>query len=341
MLRIETSGTWREMGRHYGEALREEIARCIEQFAPWLLSEPQRHAAAIADLRATLEANCPELCEETQGMAEGARLSGDVMLGYRFFHEVRLRAREECSVVFLAATPDGPLLGRNCDLSPGFEAQVQLCHLRRPTGGPACALTTYVGMAGGVGVNERGFSIAGASAGTDAVYGDAGVPGAALCHMLLHRCGSVAEARGLLADLPFLGKPMNLIAADETGASVLLECAPGRVAEQVLRAAGSDWQACTNFFLSGAIPLRADAPYLSNAYARFGRITHRLSGEGLPRSVEGVQELLTDIAQPGLVCPAETSPFRTAYSQVMELSSRTMHLCPGHPEEEEWERVGV
>lgn len=341
MLHIETSGTWRDMGRHYGEALREQIAQCIEQFAPWLLPEPQQHAAAIADLRATLNAHCPELCEETQGMAEGAGLDEDVMLAYRFFHEVRLRAREECSVVFLADTPSGPLLGRNCDLSPGFEAQVQLCHIRRPMEGPACVLTTYVGMAGGVGVNERGFGIAGASAGTDAVYGRAGLPGAALCHLLLHRCGSVAEARALLADLPFLGKPMNLIAADATGASVLLECAPGRLAEQVPRAADSDWQACTNFFLSGAIPIRTDAPYLSNAYARYGRIVHRLGSEGLPRSVEGLQELLTDIAQPGLVCPAETSPFRTAYSQVMELSSRTMHLCPGHPGEGEWERVGV
>ena len=49
-----------------------------------------------------------------------------------------------------------------------------------------------------------------------------------------------------------------------------------------------------------------------------------------------LRHLLSDIAQPGLVCPAATSPFRTAYSQVMAPAARAMRLCPGHPGEGEW-----
>ena len=331
MLRIETCGTWREMGRQYGEALRDELRQCMAQFSPWLLAEPAKYAPAIEDLRGALRPVCPELLDESVGIAEGAELDEDLTLGYRFFNEVRARLAEECSAVCLCRTDKGPLLGRNCDLMAGFEAEVQLCQVRRADDGPACVLTTYVGLTGGQGLNEYGLGIAGASAGTEAVYGKSGLPGAALCHLLLHRCRDVSEAYALLSRHPFLGKPMNLVAADAGGHSVLLEFAPGRTAVPVPRRADRDWQACTNFFISGEIPIRVDPRYLGNAYARYGRIVHQL-GEGLAEySLAGLERLLTDIAQPGLCCPEETTTLRTAYSQVLDLGQRAMHLCPGHP----------
>ncbi len=332
MIRIETHGSWREMGRQYGEALGSLIADCMDRFAPWLREDPAHYAPAITGLGHILARHCPDLLEETAGIAEGAGIAGDAMLGYRFFPEVRFRLSEECSVVYLAASDCGPLLGRNCDLIGDFEPLVQVCQVRRPRTGPASILTTYAGLAAGAGLNAHGLAIGGASARAAGMGRPYGLPGGALCHLLLSDCHDAGEAANLLSTRRFLGKPMNLIAGDTAGASVLLECAPGRGAVVVPRAAGRTWQACTNFFLSGVLTVPTTDPgYLPNPYARYGRIAHQL-GEGvLGSTTADLQRLLGDVAQPGLVCPAETTHYRTAYSQVCNLSARAMLLCPGHP----------
>ena len=341
MLWIETKGSWREMGRQLGEEFRDTIKACMEHYAPWLLAEPVKYAPAIQSLSGVLEQHCPVVLEETHGLAEAVGTPRELMLGYRLFNEVRRYGPVVgCSAVFLAEAAEGPLLGRNCDLRPTTDPDFQLCRTCRPDEGAAVISTTYLGMVGGVGVNEHGLGLGGASAHTDARYGDAGLPAQVLCWLLMYTCRRVTEARELLAAHPFLGKSANLIVADDSGASVLLELAPGAPAFQTPRRLDRSWQACTNFFASGQVPIKQETPYLENAYARYGRIVHLLD-EGLTQhSLGGLKQLLTDIAQPG-VCTRDNPTLRTAYSHVMDLKARTMHVTPGHPAEVAWKEVAL
>ena len=341
MLYIETRGTWREMGRQLGEAFAPELAECIEHYAAWLVADLDRYRPGIEQIREVLSSHCPELNEETLGLAESAGIEADTLLGYRFFNEVRERVAEGCSAVYIAESEAGPLLGRNCDLAATFDPDIQLCRICRPDRGESQITTTYLGMAGGIGVNAAGLGTAGASAHTRERYGDQGLPGQVINSLLLQRCRGVTEARDLMSRHAFLGKSCNLIAGDRGGASVLLEMAPGRVAEQVERPSGQAWQICTNFFTSGRTPIDPEPPYLESAYARYGRLAHALGTGLVEPSVAGVKQLLTDIAQPGICIPVEHVSLRTAYSQVMELSSGRMHITGGHPAEAEWREVSL
>ena len=341
MLYIETKGTWRDMGRQLGEAFSEQLAQCVEHYAPWLVADLDRYRPAISQIRELLASHCPELNEETAGLAESSGIDADTLLGYRFFNEVRQRMVEGCSVVYIANSDAGPLLGRNCDLSATVDPDIQLCRTCRPKHGESKITTTYLGMAGGVGVNSAGLGTGGASAHTGERCGDDGLPGQVLNFLVLHRCRSAAGARDLLSRHPFDGKSCNLVAGDCRGGSVLFEITPGRVAEQVDRPAGQDWQICTNFFTSGRTPIDPEASYLESAYARYGRLAHCLGSRLVERSVSGIKQLLTDIAQPGLCIPTEHVSLKTAYSQVMELSSGRMHLTGGHPSETAWHEVSL
>lgn len=341
MLIIETSGSWGAMGEEVGRTFSEALRRCMDRYCPWLLSDPAAHRRAIRSVRALLEKVCPELLEETEGLARGADLDPDITLGYRFFNEVRERIREGCSVIYLAESEVGPLLGRNCDLSPTFDAEIQLCRICRPETGPDRLTTTYLGMAGGVGLNESGLGIGGASAHTPKRYGDEGLPGQVLDFLLLDRCSDVSEAQDLAARHRFLGKSSNLIVGDAHESSVLFERAPGRMSVQVERPRGRNGQVCTNFFISGEIPMDPQTEYLQSAYARYGRMMHQLTQGLIDHSVEGMKRLLTDIAQPGLCDTGRGGQVKTAYSQVMELASGKMHYTPDHPAESSWQEISL
>ena len=229
-------------------------------------------------------------------MVRGADLDADVTLGFRFFNEVRDHMDEGCSVIFLANSDVGPLLTRNCDLSPTFDSDIQLCRVCKPKDGTATLRTTYLGMASGVGVNEYGFATGSASSHTPQRYGKQGLPGQVLGFMVLDRCKRVEEARELLSTYPFLGKPSNVIAGDREGALSLFEMAPGRVPVAVDRPGSLGWQVCTNFIISGGIPIDQDPEYLQSAYARYGRMVHVLARGQIEHSVKGLKGLLTEIA---------------------------------------------
>jgi hypothetical protein len=330
MHRIETCGSWREMGRQLGEAFAGDLRRAQELFAPWLVTEADKFAPALSRLRQRLAAEAPDLLAEALGMAEGAGLSAEVGLGYRLFNQVAFFLHPGCSVVFLRDTDQGPLLGRNCDLGPyEVEADLQLCHVRRPVGQAATIEMTYLGLAGGGCLNEQGLGMAGASA-PATVQGEGGLPGPVVAHRVMQGCRTVQQAREVLAELCFLGKPANYIIADASGDSALYEFVPGLPAREVNQPGEGRWRACTNFMVSEHDVPPTNAALVRNAYARYGRIMQVVGREEGTPSRDTLQGLLADIAQPGPVCPEEPN-LLTAYSHLMDLTTRTMHLWPGHP----------
>jgi len=341
MLRIETKGTWREMGRQIGEEFRAHFEPLMQRCCSWLLAEPEKYAPAVAKIRAVVANDAPELLEETWGLAEATGYDRDTMLGYRFFNILRFLTDEACSAIFLADGEPGPLMGYNCDLSPDICAEAQLLRLCRPPNGAASIGCSYLGTVAGYGINEHGLAISGASAHTMARYGSAEMPIALLLHLFVQRCTNVAEVRELAARHKTMCKPANILVGDVQGDSVVLEFAFGRCPVQTPRPAGCTWQARTNFFFSGEIPTQEQPAYLAGAYARYGRLVHRLEANAVTHDMSGLKQLLTDVAQPGLCSPGGENTLATAYSQAIDLANRKMHICPGNPGQLPYEEVSL
>ena len=340
MLRIETRGPWREMGRQVGETFRDWFPRVLDHFARWLAADLDGFRPAVGRIREVLLRHCPEVQEETLGMAEAAGIEPDLMLGFRFFNEIR-SYHTGCSGAFMADAREGPLLARTCDIEPDISQQIQLCRISRPNDGPDTVLVTYLGMVGALGFNEHGLALTGSSAPADVPASSEGLPMAVCNHLLMSRCRTVAEARAMLAPMPLRGKAAVMLACDETGDSMLVELASGHEPVMLPRQADKTWQACSNFCFSGRIPNRADPRALENAYARYGRMAHLLEGGLVERSVNGMKRLISDVAQPGPVCHAPQCWFKTAYGLVIEARNRKMHLCPGHPAETDYVEVSL
>lgn len=330
MLFIETTGTWRQMGAQVGEAFRDQLRMVIDRYHERFVGRSERSEKAVAAVEAMVLRYCPELVEETEGMAQGAGVDRNVMMGQRFFSDVKNFMRQDCSVIYLADVPGGPLMARNCDLNPVFDPEIQVCQVARPSDGTASIRMVWLGAVG-QGINEFGVVIGAASAHAARTFGHDGVPGALLGQLIMRDCRTAAEARALLARHVFLGKGANLIVGDARGDSLLVEMVGGRTPILTPRAKDRAWQACTNFYFSPEIPNRPKADYLENAYARYGRIAHQFEWGGVEHTFEGLKTLITEVAQPGLCCPGGENRIVTAYSQIMDPVQRRMYLCPGNP----------
>lgn len=341
MLRIETQGSWRRMGEQVGEAYGDLLRQCLDQFAPWLAEDVDRYRPAIGRVRSLVAQHCPEVNDETEGMASGAGMESDLMLGLRHFNQIREYEGQGCTGLFLATTDHGPLLGRTCDIEPGFSAEIQLARVCRPDTGVETATVTYLPLTGGIGLNAFGVALTGSSASATGASGGTGVPGSVLNHLILSTCRTVSDVLSLAERWQCGGKGAVELVCDAAGASALLEVLPGQTVRARVRHDDRDWQACANFCFSPDLRNAPGPDYIGNAYARYGRIAHMV-GEGFsPRSLDGMKQTLLDVSQPGLVCHEPSCSFRTAYTFVAEPAGGRLHVCPGHPAENEYFTLSV
>lgn len=338
MLHIETSGSWRAMGEQVGRAFGKELCRLRDRFLAFFPKDPVKMAAASAAVRRTAQSLCPELLEETAGMAAGAGLDEESLFRYRFYVDIRASARQECSSLFALDAAGTPWLGRTCDIEPE-DHWAQICHIRRPKDGVAALCLTYLGMAVGVGMNAHGVGLVGGSATSRKTYGHEGSPCSLLMHKALHTARNLVEVREIFLKQPTLGKGGVLLVGDASGASSLFEVAPGRRMNPIARASEATWQGCTNFYCSGKIQNADMPPYLYNAYARYGLLSHRLGGKPGPHAQEQLQQLLADVSQPGSYIPKGACPLETAYAALLDLKHHTAYLAEGNPNHAPFQKI--
>lgn len=331
MLFIETRGTWREMGRQYGEAARSLIHKAIAYFGPWLLTDAAKAARVAGYMRPHIGTVAPEALDEIDGMAEGAGISSDAMLCVRFLPEVSTALKLGCTVVYLQDSDRGPLLGRNEDIEPDVSVEIQVCHTCRPIDGPATMLLTYVGFMAGAGMNEHGVGIGATSAHTTKADGVGNLPFSLFWHLLLNRCRSVKEVQSKLSSQTFYGKTCAGVIGDATGASMAFEMNPGEPIVYPARRQDRDWQICTNHYVQSIDQMAMEPAYLQNSYARYGRLTHRLGDAPMPRTVDHLKNLMTEVAAPGLCILEQDLKLRTAYTTIFELQHCRTILLDGHP----------
>jgi predicted choloylglycine hydrolase len=328
------------MGEQMGRTFAAELRRVMDRFLALLPKDAAKVAAATATVRESVRRMCPELLEETAGMAAGARTDEESLFRYRFYIDIQASFGHNCSSFFVLDGAASPWLGRTCDIE-AEDHWTQTCHIRRPKTGAASACLTYLGMSSAVGMNGHGVAFVGGSAASRDSYGDSGVSCAMLMHKALHTCRSVPDVREMLLKQPVRGKGAVLLVADADGRSCLFESASGRRMNPIERPAERSWQACTNFYCSGEIA-NADYPeYLYNAYARYGVLSHQLSANLATRTVEGLQKLLADISQPGPHVPKGACPLETAYAALFDLKRRALYLAPGNPNSTAFEKVNL
>lgn len=330
MFVAEVSGSWFDMGRQVGQSYRRPLRHMLRRFLAFLPREQRRVNPAVARLRAAVLRHAPELMEETEGMARGAGIEPETLFRYRFY--VDLKASFETGCTAFAATGSGGdlWLGRTCDIERE-DHPYQLCLIRRPTGGIATIVTTYLGMAISVGMNAHGLGLVGVSGpGVPRPCADA-FPVSLAYHRALMDARTVREARQVLSPKPLTGKGSLMIAGDDTGQQALFEMSPGRRAIVTFGDPGRPWMACANFYRSPHLSHRPDTPYLYNAYARYGRLVHCFETHP-PVWLKGeLQRLLADISQPGPYIPEGACRLETAYATLFDLRRRAVYLADGNP----------
>ena len=328
MLMIETTGSWFEMGRQMGAKFPDELRRCIDRFVGIIVNRGADIEPAAAVVRSAAEQHCPNLVVEVAGMAEGSGIPESDLFKLRFYGDISMTAG--CSAFFALDDIGGAWLGRTCDIEVEDHWH-STCHIRRLDNGCATLTTSYLGMVGGVGINEHGFALGGVSASTLHTYGDTGIFGSMLAHRILHRCQDVDQATAIVTAEPVIGKGAVWLAGDASGASVLYPIATGQHVEPIPRRDGATWQACTNFQPSASIPSKGPTVAVYNAYSRYGFLSHQIGDEAAPRTAEGLQEVIKGVAQPGPNIPDGSIPLQTAYGTLFELTGRLAYVAGGNP----------
>jgi hypothetical protein len=341
VLKIETSGSWHEIGKQQGEKFADELVRCADRFVGLMESRRPDLDRVAASVRPIIEAESPHLLEETAGMAEGSGMPEDRLFKLRFYGIIAPHAPVECSVFAVVDGANGVWLGRTNDIEPE-DHWSQTCEIRRPDNGFSTITTSYLCMPAGGGINEHGFAMGSVSAAARDIYGTKGTPAVLLLDRILNSCRTVAEANEMMKGQAATGKGQVWLAADATGASALYPVAPGRVIEPMPREAGKRWQGVTNFQPTPAIPSANLHPHATyNSWARYGVISHRL-GDGTPDySEDALKDVLRNVANPGPSMPEGTFGLQTAYASLANLAARTLSVSAGNPNEEPFEEFSI
>ena len=330
MLRSETTGTWYDMGRQFGETFRAELGQCVARFTGVLRRNMDDVESVAAAVRVAVKQQCHDLLEETAGIAAGAEIAEPDLFALRFYSDIGNWKPGGCSAFFVLDTDSRPWLARTCDIEKEDHWH-QVCHLRRPHAGHATVTTTYLGFAGAVGINEHGLGIVGVSASARGNDGATGILSAVLLHRVLNECRDFEEANELLLAEPVLGKGSVWLVADAAGASALYQVAPGRRPNVIPRPPAQRWQACTNFQPSPQVPGTTNATSLYNSYARYGWLSHQLGDGYAELTAQGLQNVLRGVSQPGPNIPEGSFPLETAYATLFDLNARTAYVAGENP----------
>lgn len=338
---ITISGTPRERGRQYGQAMGETIRRFLGEGVArlnWVRSVPLTEEQALRlvdEYIPHIERDVPDLAEEVLGLSEGAEISYRQAMLLQVRRE--LLSRElECSAVAGRDRSGQAVIAQNVDL-PGQLTDLGII-LRvepRSSNEPELLMYTHAGLIGYLGINSHGIGV-----GLNMVLAPGwrpGVPPYLLIRHLLHQ-------RSLDDCLREIGRirrasSRNLLLSD--GVRVLdveMTVDEERVLETPLLLH-------TNHFLHGDFcPVDLVSPSTST-YRRLDRLQHLLAhNEELPH-LSGLQELLGDHDQyPRSICAhgqGDATRGETVASAILYPGQGVFYAAKGNPCEHPYVRYQI
>jgi isopenicillin-N N-acyltransferase like protein len=354
---VRVSGGPRERGREYGEQARERVRRSIEaydavfdHYAGWRWTDVRREAGRFAE---PIEAFAPRYLEEIRGIAEGAGVEFEDILGINVRTEVMFAAKaraaaaqadgggrrpEGCSAfaVLPSASADGhTLIGQNWDwLLHSFDTVVVLEAAQDE--GPDFVTVVEAGLLAKTGMNSSGIGLTTNALVTDHDRGEPGVP----YHLVLRGILDAENLSDAYATMQrgIRSSSANYLVASVDGIAVDIEAAPGDFSRLFLLFPTDGVLLHTNHFVSPAFDAKdvslwvmPDSPF------RLERLRASVPAGSKP-SIEDFESVLADHANnpSGICCHPDPrmDPLdrgATVASVLMDLDRRRMWIADGHP----------
>lgn len=352
---IETEGTAREMGVQYGTQARELIQDNLRIAYRDLGDDRAAAREYCGPSLAITEEFVPHLCEEMQGIAQGAGVayedafflnahfdllcSKTRMTEYHAAFRKTTAGGEECWTYAINAevTGGGTYVGWNADDSKKYLPVAILLKGRPSDGRPPFIAWTYAGWLGRPGRNPSLGLSAGALFGTD--IGD-GVPYGVLCRRALE-CHTVDEAIAVITARPRIAG-MNYTLGDAAGHIAEVEVTHQH--HRVVRASGG-WIVYTGISNDGGLPELPGRTLCGVDDIRIDRFIEVRNAIESRRGRFGEEDLreLQSSHGPGklcnhnpapeggatlvsLICPLDTDLFRVAYANPCENAYVDYHV---------------
>lgn len=338
---IEVHGSHREMGRQFGEQLRNDVRAYS---AMWLSKAASRSGLNRDELLRpmgkfiqVIEEYAPSLAEEVRGVAEGAGIPELEAFSIQVRMELLYAGPPppSCTTFALAGarTSTGQtIVGQNVDLDAEVESFGVILKMA-PDDGPAVMMYTSPGLVSYVGLNDAGVAVHGnllLAPGWRSAF-----PRYLITRLMLEQ-RSVADA--LEAGLrPPRASSRNLILGDALGAIANVEMT---VDDARILYSETGELAHTNHYVAEDFCdiSRSSAP-LGSSVHRYERITALIGAADHPLSVEDLQGFFRDHdGYPGSIC-AHVRPgatVKTVASLISEPAAGRLHAAYGNPCESEY-----
>jgi predicted choloylglycine hydrolase len=308
-------GTYHEMGKKYGTALRKHGFK-LPEVDEEALTLGMKCEAEVKDI-------FPEVLDEVRGFAEAIKEPYETLAA--FILTVGYRKPMACSA-FASATNSTIIFGRNYDFFYRFAKYCE-SYLTRPKGAYASIGNTDIFVGREDGVNEKGLAVS-----IHYVAAQLGAPGINFpiaVRFMLDKCANTAEAVNFLTHEKFL-TANNYLIADRSGDLAVVEASPAKV--RVRRSEpGEPFIAATNHFLHPEMKSFEDvAKRDPDSEMRYNTIMGSLR-EVRGHVTEGIAKRILSNHE-GRVCShLDYIKLGTLWSQIIDLKRLTILRAEGQP----------
>jgi isopenicillin-N N-acyltransferase-like protein len=336
---VEVAGTDFELGLQQGHRLAHLISLSAGRANQWADRTRESVLDASRRIEATLLTRFPHLVREMQGIADGAGLPYEEILLLNVGYDTRSdrpEAARHCTAIGLPDTAEGPLVAKTDDVAID-ERQFEVFFRVRPHHGHAFIHYAFAGTVWDQGgINEAGLALAMTGLGPAGPRNHRGLPSLLFLREVLLRCSDVAEALTFAEEHPLRGHGCSMTMADPgSDAITVVENYPS------LRAIHRSHEEATvrtnhpHCEPSQALPpdetwaQRMGHPLLGpNSKARWQNAS-RLTRD-IPWSIEGLEQLLGDHAEPGAVCQHGQAGLHTSFAVIMVPRQRALVAAEGY-----------
>jgi isopenicillin-N N-acyltransferase like protein len=327
---VTVSGSPHARGVQHGRAARRAVRTNCEVTYARMLACHQLDRRALrhlcAPLYASLVSHMPDIAEEIEGVAAGARLNRDDVIVLNCFPDVALDPR--CTTAIVRDAEGSPLLFQNNDAFAAYRETIIVLHV---VGDPSLTMVTYAGMVGESGINSHGLAVAGNSLPT--AQDPHGVPFAALMRRVLEQ-ETVGDAVTLLESVP-RACGMAYVLVDGHGDATFFETSPAATAALP----SDERRAHTNHCIADAVRAHEHTPAtpLRRSIDRLAAAEDVLAA-GAADGLELLMRLARDHDHgPESVCQHPRlhqdhhTAWQTLYGMLADPVGRELHVADGTP----------
>jgi hypothetical protein len=295
------------------------------------------------DFLAPLATHAPGLAEEVRGIAEGSGMSLREVVALSFLIDLGT-AGSACTGVAFARGPDGPVVGKTSDCTPGVQQEWLRPRKVKPIGELAAITHSHVGTPNAeMGMNEAGLCI-GISGMLSRATDRGGVGWQQDIRAVLHACATTRDAIAMLERIPIRHAGYAMVIGDAAGDVAVVEKVVGQLA--VRRPAPGSAPGSVAVYEANIGLCPETAPFIDpgwcneNGYRRTALLASLLDGGGWSDySLRGMIDLFCTHAEPAGLCQ-HGPQLHSQTGFFMLPQKRQMWLARGHTCRRDFEVVG-